>query len=145
MSRVCPHCQKTVHSRARRCKFCKHKLKPKIIVCKECGREFPRAKEYCPHCSTLNPTFVTKVIMYMQSPRRFRRRSYHRRLRHWNRNARLADLLLEIGVDLAAYFIEHSGPKKRKVSRRRYNPKTKKKGKGRYYAKKTRKKKMKYG
>ena len=75
MSRVCPHCKKTVHSRARRCKFCKHKLKPKIILCKECGQEFRRVNKYCPHCRTLNPTFVDKVNMYMLSPkRRYRRR-----------------------------------------------------------------------
>jgi hypothetical protein len=84
--------------------------------------------------------------MYMLSPkRRYRRRRYHRRLRRYNRNLILFELLLEIGIDIAAYFIEHSGPKRKRGSRRRYNPKTKKKGKGRYYAKKKRKKRMKYG
>ena len=146
MSRVCPHCKKTVHSRARRCKFCKHKLKPKIIICKECGREFRRANKYCPHCRTLNPTFVDKVKIYMLSPkRRYRRRRYHRRLRRYNRNLTLIELLLDIGIDIAAYCIAHPGPKRKRGYKRRYNPKTKKKGKGRYYAKKKRKKRMKYG
>lgn len=79
------------------------------------------------------------------SNRRWGRRRYHRSLFGYSRDGLLCDLLLDIGIDLAAFLISEAiGPEPKKP-RKVYNPKTKKKGKGRYYAKQRRKKKMKYG
>ena len=80
-------------------------------------------------------TFVDKVKIYINSPRRRHRRRLHRYHRHHT----LFDLLFDIGIDLASLFIDDPSPTRKRGIKKRYKVKKGKKGKGRYYAKKRQK------